>query len=185
MDSLPIEIIEAIFLLVNPKDYINFILSYNIALCFWRNEKTRERYKKQYLRVVREDFPDCEVYVVKTIRTDNGQNHGKYIMYSKDGQICEDSTYLNNTLCGKFTSYHNNGQISEDMTYIIIDGETRIHGKYIEYHKNGQVRIDATYKNGERHEKCTEYRENGQKQAVTMYENGQVIWSIYRKNLKT
>jgi antitoxin component YwqK of YwqJK toxin-antitoxin module len=152
MDSLPIEIIEIIFLFVDPKDYTNFILSYDIALYFWRNKKIRERYKGQYLRVVREDFVDDPgAYAIKTIRVDNGKNHGKYVEYYKNGQICIDTTYQN------------------------IRDISRMHGKYTNYYENGQICIDTTYQNNQRHGKFTSYRRNGQIWRDTTYQNGRIL----------
>jgi antitoxin component YwqK of YwqJK toxin-antitoxin module len=136
MDSLPIEIIEIIFLFVNPKDYTNFILSYNATLCFWRNKKIREKYKGQYLRVVREDFIDGSgMYTIKTVRVDNGKNHGKYVEYYKNDQICIDTTYRNDKIHGKYVEYHKDGRLWMDITY----KSGRICGKYIEYYKDGQI----------------------------------------------
>jgi antitoxin component YwqK of YwqJK toxin-antitoxin module len=198
MDSLPIEIIEIIFMFINPKDYTNFVLSYDVALCFWKNKKIRERYKEQYFRVVREDFTDNpETHVIKTVRVDNGKKHGKYVEYYKNGQIFVDTTYRNirdiSRIHGKCISYYENGQIYEDATYQIIcdvsqkhgkytsyfeNGQiwedttyqnSQIHGKYIRYHQNGQLYINATYQNGERCGKYAEYYENGQTQTEITY----------------
>jgi antitoxin component YwqK of YwqJK toxin-antitoxin module len=120
MDSLPVEIIEVIFMFVNPKDYTNFILSYDIALLLWRSE-TREKYKGQYLRVVRKKFRNkSKIYVVKTIRVDNGKKHGRWANYDESGQIITEITYRND----------------------------RFHGGYINYYKNGELRIITMYRNG-------------------------------------
>jgi antitoxin component YwqK of YwqJK toxin-antitoxin module len=169
MDSLPIEITEIIFIIINPKDYTNFILSYDVALCFWRNKKIREKYKEQYLRVIRKDFTnDPETYVIKTIRVDNGKNHGKYTEYYENGQIWIDTTYQNDQKHGKYTEYHKNGQIWIDTTY----QNDQKHGKYTCYH-NGQILIDTTYQNGQKHGKYTEYHKNGQIWIDTTYQNDQ------------
>jgi hypothetical protein len=149
MDSLPVEIIKIIFMFVNPKDYTNFILSYDVALCFWRNKKTREKYKEQYLRDIREDFADDPgTYVIKTIRVDNGKNHGKYIEYYKNGQMRINKTYRNirdkSQIHGKYTSYYKNGRICENMTY----QNSQIHGKYTRYYENGQVCTINIYERG-------------------------------------
>jgi antitoxin component YwqK of YwqJK toxin-antitoxin module len=142
MDSLPIEIIETIFLLVNPKDYTNFILSYDVALCFWRNKKIREKYKEQYLRVVRKDFvTNSGMYFIKTIRIDNGKTHGKYTVYHKNDQIWMNTTYVNNQKHGEYTRYYENGQLREDTTY----RNNQRHGKYTRYYENGQICVDTTY----------------------------------------
>jgi antitoxin component YwqK of YwqJK toxin-antitoxin module len=169
MDSLPIEIVEIIFMFVNPKDYTNFVLSYNIALYFWRNKKTRERYKEQYLRIIREEFVYDLSHVIKVIRVDNGKNHGKYAKYYENGKKWVDTTYQNirdvSRIHGKYISYYENGNICIDTTY----KNGQIHGKYICYYKNGQICIDTTYRNGQRYGKYIEYYSNGQIQTNIIY----------------
>jgi antitoxin component YwqK of YwqJK toxin-antitoxin module len=118
MDSLPIETIEIIFLFVNPKDYTNFILSYDIALCFWKNIKIRKKYKEQYIRITQENFQcNSEMYFIKTIRVDDGKKHGKYTSYRKNGQLYTNTTYKNDKIHGKCISYYENGKVHTDATY--------------------------------------------------------------------
>jgi antitoxin component YwqK of YwqJK toxin-antitoxin module len=181
MDSLPIEIIEIIFLLVNPKDYTNFISSYDVALCFWRNKKIREKYKEQYLRVVRENSIDGSgMYVIKTIRVDNGQKHGKYTGYYENSQIYMSAIYQNGQRHGEYIYYYENGQIRTSA----VCKYGLAHGKYIEYYENGQIRINATYQNGKIHGKYLNYYKNGQIQTDATYQNGQKCgkYIYYHKN---
>jgi antitoxin component YwqK of YwqJK toxin-antitoxin module len=200
MDSLPIEIIETIFMFVNPKDYTNFILSYNVALQLWRSEKIRNKYKEQYLRIIREDFVDNSgIYVMKTIRVDNNERHGKYIIhyengqiwmdaayqnskihgkcieYHKNGQIRLNTTYQNGRMRGKYTRYYENGQIWIDTTCQIIRGKSQMHGKYVEYYENGMLHKDTTCRKDQIHGKYVEYYENGEIYKDIMYKNGQVL----------
>jgi antitoxin component YwqK of YwqJK toxin-antitoxin module len=159
MDSLPIEIIEMIFMFVNPKDYTNFILSYDIALYFWRNKKTRKKYKEQYLQVIRGNFRyKPEMYFVYYIRIDNGKNHGKYTSYYKNGQIRVDIAYQNGKRHGKYIEYYENGQLCINTTY----QNDQMHGKYIKYYESGKIQINTTYQNGKRHGKYTSHYKNGQ-----------------------
>jgi hypothetical protein len=172
MDSLPVEIIELIFMFVNPKDYTNFILSYDVALLLWKSE-TSEKYKQQYLRVVREDFViGSGIYAIKTIRVDNGEKHGKCTEYHENGQIRINKTYQNGQLHGKYVKYYENGQICEDIIYQIICDISQIHGKYISYYKNGQIWEDTTYQNSQIHGKYIRYYENSQVCEDTTYKNG-------------
>jgi antitoxin component YwqK of YwqJK toxin-antitoxin module len=125
---------------VNPKDYTNFILSYDVALCFWRNKKTKEKYKEQYLQVIRENSIDGSgIYTMATIKINNDQRHGKYTSYYENGQVNVDTTYKNNKIHGKYVSYYENGQLREDTTY----QNSRICGRHIEYYENGQMWIDT------------------------------------------
>jgi antitoxin component YwqK of YwqJK toxin-antitoxin module len=134
MDSLPVEIIEIIFMFVNPKDYTNFVLSYDIASLLWRNKKIRERYKEQYLRIIREDFPgNLGIHTIKTIRVDNGKRHGKYNEYRMNCQLSMDATYRNGQMHGKCSSYYENGRLC--MSTMYQNGER--YGEYTVYY-NGE-----------------------------------------------
>jgi antitoxin component YwqK of YwqJK toxin-antitoxin module len=168
MDSLPIEIIETIFLFVNPKDYTNFILSYDVALLLWRSN-IGKKYKEQYLRVVRENLKYSSKYVIKTIRTNNGENHGKYTSYYENGQLWMDTTYKNSQIHGNYTVYRENGKLWMNATY--QNGQK--HGRYTGYYKNGQPQVDTTYQiicdKSQIHGKYIQYYKNGQICEYTTY----------------
>jgi antitoxin component YwqK of YwqJK toxin-antitoxin module len=117
--------------------------------------------------------------------TKYGEKHGKYTEWFDDGQLFEQSSYINGKLHGEYKRYfwnedgdNNIDKLCSHTTYTdgIIHGEYKswycevenqlfeqsiyvngkLHGEYRRWYDNGELHIQTTYKNGELH---GEYRE--------------------------
>jgi antitoxin component YwqK of YwqJK toxin-antitoxin module len=76
----------------------------------------------------------------------------------ENGQIREETTYVDGKRHGMYKWWYENGQIRIETTY--VDGKR--HGSYKWWYENGQIKIEITYVDGKRHGSYKWWYENGQ-----------------------
>ena len=77
-------------------------------------------------------------------RNSNGELHGEYESYYKNGQLYVKTTYSNGELHGEYESYYEKGQLSIKKT--CYNGE--LHGEYEKYLSDGSLQRRCNYDMG-------------------------------------
>jgi hypothetical protein len=113
----------------------------------------------------------------------NGEYHGKYILYFKNGNIEEISNYENGILHGEILQYDSIGNLIANGFY--KGGKKDGVVKY--FHSNGKVNYFINYNNGKRNGEMKIFNEKGiieyfalSIEDSTVYSKDYLIDSIYR-----
>ena len=77
-------------------------------------------------------------------KNSNGELHGEYELYYKNGQLYVKTTYSNGKKHGECKWYYPNGQLSIKQT--CYNGE--LHGEYETYHPDGSLQSRVNYDMG-------------------------------------
>jgi antitoxin component YwqK of YwqJK toxin-antitoxin module len=121
--------------------------------------------------------------------------NGLYQAWHDNGQIQEESTFVNGRVEGLYQRWYENGQ--KRLEYTVVNG--KLEGLYQTWHENGQKREEAMYvdgvkdglyqswhENGEKHEECRlvngmrdglyqTWYANGEKGVEYTYVNGNIV----------
>ena len=80
----------------------------------------------------------------KQITYKDGEKHGPYEVYYKNGQLEVKTTLKDGKEHGPYEVYHKNGQLKQKLTH--KDGKPD--GPFEMYHENGQLKMKGTVKAG-------------------------------------
>jgi antitoxin component YwqK of YwqJK toxin-antitoxin module len=109
--------------------------------------------------------------------------HGKTYLYHSNGNISDESHYVNDKKNGPSTSYYKNGQVSLTVSYV----NDERNGVRYSYYENGAKRGIATFKNDIAVGEATKWHKNGVVASKSRYapKNGALIfWAHYDENGK-
>lgn len=158
MDTLSTDVLGNIIILLDPKSYANFIISYRGANEWFNQPINRKNYKSLFLqkvKIISTDF--VEKY---TIIKDIAKKHGKYKKYAileGDRKLAIVSHYHRGLKCGKHIEYFSNGKIYVKTTYL----NNKICGNYRQFYDDGNLCFEALYMDGSIVGKFTMYDNTG------------------------
>jgi len=112
-----------------------------------------------------ESYDNGQLKIETSTKVENGERHGEFIRYHKDGKIKETGTYVNGTKEGPSVYYWSDGD-RQERTYVNGTKE----GPAVYYHTNGD-REEFTYVNGKYEGPSVYYWSDGDRQERT-YVNG-------------
>lgn len=117
-------------------------------------------------RTEREYFPDKTVSV--EYHLSDGQKHGTYTSYYRNGAIRQKAQYHKGLLEGEVIHFDSLGRLLWKANY----RQDTIEGHFLEYHPSGMVSTDAHFDKGVQNGVYRTYFPNGQEKVTTSYLNG-------------
>jgi antitoxin component YwqK of YwqJK toxin-antitoxin module len=114
-------------------------------------------------RICRGNYDWLKDYGIDYVLTD-GPAEG----WHDDGQMREQSNYVDGEMHGKCTWWDDNGQMRGQENY--VNGE--LHGERTLWYDNGQLSEQSNYVNGNLHGECTLWYHDGQMCEQANYANG-------------
>ena len=115
----------------------------------------------------------------KHVTDELGRRQGVWKYYHANGDLREESTYVNNLQEGTCTKYFQGKKTQIECNYL----NGRKDGDYKRYFLSGQVAIEGKYIYGQRDGVWTEYYEDGQTKSEREYKKGvrEGNWKIYNR----
>ena len=132
----------------------------------------------------------------------NGQRHGSFKKYFRDGSLREQSHWNAGIKDGDHIFYYHNGSIKAVAPF--VNGEQKgwvnqydslgnlsrrfyfeegaMNGMHYEYYPDGKVAVEGNYERGKLDGKVVEYSESGEKKLSLYYEQGE---NVYYKQFDT
>src|SRR5690348_11093882 len=138
--TLPLEILYLIIgHIINAKSFFNIALTCKLLSNIVFDPITQKKAKKRLVKEINEKGK--HLYYIYP----NKWKTGDYKEWYSNGQLWEQSFYVNDKLEGEYKTWHENGQLWEQCFYI----NDKIEDEYKIWGSAGQLYAQYFYKNGE------------------------------------